>query len=189
MSLTHWVQWVGRGTGTPKDKDEVNKREVCECDGWVCDLDMIGAPSKLSGIRKEFIKLLRYTLFFLFFSEHFLQVVKRMPSPVLYDCLRDKGQGRICRAAQWFFTKKSYGRVTHNIHTNETKRRWALRYHLIYRNSKTGFFRLQALAWGLGFRVRVSSMLNGSDALVVLYAVVAFKVRNMDLLQSFIQRL
>ncbi len=29
-SLTHWV---GRGTGTPKDKDEVNKREVCECEG------------------------------------------------------------------------------------------------------------------------------------------------------------
>ena len=24
---------VGRGTGTPKDKDEVNKREVCECEG------------------------------------------------------------------------------------------------------------------------------------------------------------
>jgi hypothetical protein len=23
----------GRGTGTPKDKDEVNKREVCECEG------------------------------------------------------------------------------------------------------------------------------------------------------------
>ncbi len=30
VSLIHWV---GRGTGTPKDKDEVNKREVCECDG------------------------------------------------------------------------------------------------------------------------------------------------------------
>jgi hypothetical protein len=29
-SHTHWV---GRGTGTPKDKDEVNKREVCECEG------------------------------------------------------------------------------------------------------------------------------------------------------------
>jgi hypothetical protein len=29
-SLTHWV---GRGTGTPKDKDEVNNREVCECEG------------------------------------------------------------------------------------------------------------------------------------------------------------
>jgi hypothetical protein len=25
--------WVGRGTGTPKDKDELNKREVCECEG------------------------------------------------------------------------------------------------------------------------------------------------------------
>jgi hypothetical protein len=23
----------GRGTGTPKDKDEVNRREVCECEG------------------------------------------------------------------------------------------------------------------------------------------------------------
>ncbi len=25
--------WVGRGTGTPEDKDEVNRREVCECEG------------------------------------------------------------------------------------------------------------------------------------------------------------
>ena len=30
-------RWVGRGTGTPKDKDEVNRREVCECEGCVCD--------------------------------------------------------------------------------------------------------------------------------------------------------
>jgi hypothetical protein len=28
--LTHWV---GRGTETPKEKDEVNNREVCECEG------------------------------------------------------------------------------------------------------------------------------------------------------------
>ncbi len=27
------THWVGRGTGTPKDKDEVNKRELCECEG------------------------------------------------------------------------------------------------------------------------------------------------------------
>jgi hypothetical protein len=40
---------VGRGTGTPKDKDEVNKREVCECEGWVRDLDAIGAPSRLTS--------------------------------------------------------------------------------------------------------------------------------------------
>ena len=25
--------WVDRGTGTPKDRDEVNEREVCGCDG------------------------------------------------------------------------------------------------------------------------------------------------------------
>jgi hypothetical protein len=30
---TPLIHWVGRGTGTPKDKDEVNKREVCECEG------------------------------------------------------------------------------------------------------------------------------------------------------------
>ncbi len=38
----HWVPW---GTGTPKDKDEVNKREVYECDGYVCDLEDVGDPS------------------------------------------------------------------------------------------------------------------------------------------------
>ena len=25
--------WVDRGTGTPEDNDEVNRRDVCECDG------------------------------------------------------------------------------------------------------------------------------------------------------------
>jgi hypothetical protein len=25
--------WVGRGTGTPKDKDEVKRPEVCKCEG------------------------------------------------------------------------------------------------------------------------------------------------------------
>jgi hypothetical protein len=27
------IHWVARGTGTPKDKDEVNRRDVCKCDG------------------------------------------------------------------------------------------------------------------------------------------------------------
>jgi hypothetical protein len=31
--LSHTGPEVGRGTGTPKDKDEVNKREVCDCEG------------------------------------------------------------------------------------------------------------------------------------------------------------
>ena len=39
------IHRVDRGTGTPKDIDEVNKREVCECDGLVCDLNATGAPS------------------------------------------------------------------------------------------------------------------------------------------------
>ncbi len=32
-SYTTLILWVVRGTGTPKDSDEVNNREVCECDG------------------------------------------------------------------------------------------------------------------------------------------------------------
>jgi hypothetical protein len=26
------IHWVARGTGRHNDRDEVNKREVCECD-------------------------------------------------------------------------------------------------------------------------------------------------------------
>jgi hypothetical protein len=38
---TSLIHWVVRETGTPKYKDEVNRREVSECDGWVCDRDCI----------------------------------------------------------------------------------------------------------------------------------------------------
>jgi hypothetical protein len=34
------------------NKDEVNRREVCECDGWVCVLEVIGTPSMLRLTRK-----------------------------------------------------------------------------------------------------------------------------------------
>ena len=44
--------WVPRGTGTPKDRDEVNRRDVSECDGSVCVLEVIGAPSMLRLTRK-----------------------------------------------------------------------------------------------------------------------------------------
>ncbi len=46
------IHWVPRGTGTPIDRDEVNRRDVCECDGWVCVLYVIGAPSIFKLIRK-----------------------------------------------------------------------------------------------------------------------------------------
>jgi hypothetical protein len=44
-------------TGTPKDKEEVNRREVSECHGWVCDLDVMDTPSKLSVLRKTAVLL------------------------------------------------------------------------------------------------------------------------------------
>jgi hypothetical protein len=46
------IHWVGRGTGTPKDRDEVYNRSVSECDGWVCDWEVIVAQSRLRLIRK-----------------------------------------------------------------------------------------------------------------------------------------
>jgi hypothetical protein len=42
--------WVDRGTGSPKNRDEVNKREVCEFDGWVCVLEVICVRSRLIWI-------------------------------------------------------------------------------------------------------------------------------------------
>ncbi len=47
------IHWVTRGTGTSKDRDKVNRREVSECDGWVCDVDVMGTPSQLNVIRKD----------------------------------------------------------------------------------------------------------------------------------------
>lgn len=47
----HTSDTLGWG-GTPKDRDEVNRREFWVCDGWVCDLEAIGAPSMFSLIRR-----------------------------------------------------------------------------------------------------------------------------------------
>ncbi len=44
----HWVVW---GTGTPKDRDEVNRREVSECDGWVWERHGEGVSSVFKVIR------------------------------------------------------------------------------------------------------------------------------------------
>ncbi len=52
MNTTH-IHKVVRGTGTPKDRDEVNRREVCECDGCMCVLEVIGTPSRLRFTRKD----------------------------------------------------------------------------------------------------------------------------------------
>ncbi len=58
MLFIHWVPW---GTGTPKDRDKVNRREVCECDGWVCDLDATGASS-IFKIWNILLKLLLFIM-------------------------------------------------------------------------------------------------------------------------------
>ncbi len=52
MSLIHWV---GLGVGTPKDRDEVNNRDVWECDGWVWEVEAIDAQSRLRLTRKTVV--------------------------------------------------------------------------------------------------------------------------------------
>jgi hypothetical protein len=49
------IHWVVRGTRTPKDKDEVNRRVVSECDGWVCVFEVIGVPSIFKLTRKTVV--------------------------------------------------------------------------------------------------------------------------------------
>ncbi len=49
---TSHIHWVARGTGTPKDRDEINRLDVSECDGGVCVLEVIDTPSILSVLRK-----------------------------------------------------------------------------------------------------------------------------------------
>ncbi len=44
------IHWVVRGTGTPKDRDEVKRRDVWQCDGWVWVLEVIGTPSIMSVV-------------------------------------------------------------------------------------------------------------------------------------------
>ncbi len=51
-TLTSHIHWVTRGTGTPKDRDEVNRRGVSECDGWECDLEVIDVSSIFKLILK-----------------------------------------------------------------------------------------------------------------------------------------
>ena len=63
------IHWVDRGTGIPKDRDEVNRREVSECDGRVCDLDMMVVPSKLSVIRKTTVLARARSTLFLIWGE------------------------------------------------------------------------------------------------------------------------
>jgi hypothetical protein len=38
-------------------RDEVKRRDVWECDGWVCDLEDIGAPSIFNVIRSDTVLL------------------------------------------------------------------------------------------------------------------------------------
>jgi hypothetical protein len=39
---TSHIHWVGRGSGTPKDRDEVNRREVCELEVQAEPVGLLG---------------------------------------------------------------------------------------------------------------------------------------------------
>ncbi len=80
---TPLIHWVARGTGLPKDRDEVNRRDVYECDGWVCVLEVIGAPSILS-VRRKATVLVRVLPTFAFRVDE--NAARRKWNSPLVDC-------------------------------------------------------------------------------------------------------
>ncbi len=52
MSLIHWVSRQNK-LETPKEKDEVNKREVHECNGRTHDPDVMEGPPTPKVTRKS----------------------------------------------------------------------------------------------------------------------------------------
>ncbi len=61
-----------------------NKREVCECEGWVSDLDVIGVPSRLRLIRKVAVLPSRFPLFDLRFEKNTVRWKWKNPPLVDY---------------------------------------------------------------------------------------------------------
>jgi hypothetical protein len=100
------IHWVGRGTGTPKDKDEVNKQEVCECEGWVWDLDAIGDPSRLRLIRKVTDLASRFPLFDLRFEKNAAR--RKWKNSPLVDCASGTPEAEKKRSvSRWACKNKS----------------------------------------------------------------------------------
>ncbi len=73
----HWVVW---GTGTPKNRDEVKRREVWECEGWVRDLEALGQGGILGAI------VICFIFFFLFFCVRKTVLCQRTEH---VGCIRD----------------------------------------------------------------------------------------------------
>jgi hypothetical protein len=53
--------WHDSGTGTPKDRDEVKRREVWECDGWVWDLETPSLETYVRGSPNHLHTRVSYT--------------------------------------------------------------------------------------------------------------------------------
>ena len=69
---TSHIHWVTRGTGTPKDKDEVNKGEVCECDGcvWFRIYRKLSNKKKNQGLRRLLYRVSLTTTLIQYWTPH-----------------------------------------------------------------------------------------------------------------------
>ncbi len=76
--LTGKTEWSTRlvytglpwGTTTPKDREEVNKLNVSECDGWVCDFDTTGTSLIFKIIRSVTVLARILTIFYFMWEEN-----------------------------------------------------------------------------------------------------------------------
>ncbi len=99
---------VVRGTGTPKDKDEVNKRDACEWDGWVCERDVIGVSSifKLTHRAAALPKIL--PIFTLSCPRKAARLKWKVPR---FDCAGWTPEAAKKRSVSWWACKNSSGKM------------------------------------------------------------------------------
>ncbi len=98
---TSRIHWVARGTGTPKDRDEVNGRDVCDCDGWVCVLKE--AIGEIEERKRRFFS----RVFLEFFSLLWKRTGENVPFDSMhfdyhvYDAVVGRLQQRAFTSAHW----------------------------------------------------------------------------------------
>ncbi len=113
--------WVARGTGTPKDRDDVNRRDVCECDGWVCVLEVIGVPSIFKLVRKaaSLARVLPTFAFRTWSKFIFIRIKKRRKPKVKLVTLQ---LCEVKKSRSSFYEKVPVGRLVTVIHVREVHR-------------------------------------------------------------------
>ena len=123
MTLTHWVVRQNK-LETPKEKDEVNKREVYECDGRARDPDAMVAPPSPTDTQADtqsrrprqlvFAPPPFFLLFFHFFYFHaMVRFAERRVFQSRHGALCSKTRRDFVQRAEKWESRKNKGQLIH----------------------------------------------------------------------------